>query len=344
MYVCVYIYEWPSWKERKSGRPRREGERTGGQKRGALGVEARSTRSRTESTETELSRTPWPGESKVARREENNVNKGGGAEESQISLEPGTTSTKQQKIHMASSKTSNRKSMGAEIGNLASLALSRLFGEDEEIMEIDSPTLSLKRLLEEKTKNKSKGGAHGKRTRESAKASSSQMDPAEGSDSAHLTKFHFWLGFEAIERIAKEKGIAELFTDETIADRVTRGIPRKEAEELESVSISYPRVPQTLHRSERSDGIKGQHLNLTQLPQDIEIDPISKFSKDFHDAIHFQLPNNPLLHNQVKELVKERLKDMQILLGTSLIEPISVLCMSVKRGGPKEYGPGLILA
>ena len=199
----------------------------------------------------------------------------------------GPVSTKRQKIHMASSKAPNRKSMGVDIGKVALLALSRLFGEDEEIMEIDSPTLSLKRLLEEKAKNKSKGGAHGKRTKESAKASPSQMDPAEGPDSAHLTKFHFWLGFEAMERIAKEEGIAELFTDETIADRVTRGIPRKEAEELESVSISYPRVPQTLYPSERSDDIKGQHLNLTQLPQDIEIDLISNLSKDFHVAIHF---------------------------------------------------------
>ena len=168
------------------------------------------------------------------------------------------------------------------------------------------------------------------------------MDPAQGPDSAHLTKFHFWLGFEAMERIAKEEGIAELFTDETIADRVTRGIPRKEAEELESVSISYPRVPQTLYPSERSDGIKGQHINLTQLPQDIEIDPISNLSKDFHVAIHFQLPNNPLLHNQVKELVQERLKEMQIPLGTSLIEPISVLCMSVKRGGAKGIWAGIV--
>ena len=46
-----------------------------------------------------------------------------------------------------------------------------------------------------------------------------------------------------MERIAKEQGIAELFTDETIADRVTRGIPRKEAEELESVSPNSPSNP-----------------------------------------------------------------------------------------------------
>ena len=149
---------------------------------------------------------------------------------------------KSSRAHMASQKTSHKKNMRAEKGNLDPIALSNIFGDDEDTMEIDSPAQSLKRLLEEKTKNKSKGVAQGKRTRESTKASLSQMDPAEETDSAHLTKFHFWLGFEAMERIAKEQGIAELFTDETIADRVTRGIPRKEAEELESVSISYTNI------------------------------------------------------------------------------------------------------
>ena len=69
-----------------------------------------------------------------------------------------------------------------------------------------------------------------------------------------------------MEKLAIEQEQDVLFSDETIEDRVTRGIPRKEAEELDNVSISYPRVPQTLYPSERSDGIIGQHFNLTQLP------------------------------------------------------------------------------
>ena len=62
-----------------------------------------------------------------------------GAEETHVGPEPGTTSIKQQKIHMASSKASNRKNMEAKNGILAPLALSRIFGEEEDIMEIDSP-------------------------------------------------------------------------------------------------------------------------------------------------------------------------------------------------------------
>ena len=85
--------------------------------------------------------------------------------------------------------------------------------------------------------------------------SPSQKSTAEETASKHQVKFKFWLGFEVMEKIAKEQGLEELFSDESIADRITGGIPRKEAEELECVSISYPRVPQTLYPSERSDGI-----------------------------------------------------------------------------------------
>ena len=56
---------------------------------------------------------------------------------------------------------------------------------------------------------------------------------------------------------------------------------------------------------------------------------------DFHIVIHFQLFNNPLVCNHVKELVKERLNDMKIPLGTNFIKPISIICMSVKMKGVK---------
>ena len=88
---------------------------------------------------------------------------------------------------MASQRASQRKNLGAEGGSIAPISLSKIFEEDDEIMEIDSLAQTLKRHLEETNKNK--GGVQGKRTRESTKASPRQMDPAEETDSAHLTKF-----------------------------------------------------------------------------------------------------------------------------------------------------------
>jgi hypothetical protein len=54
-----------------------------------------------------------------------------------------TAHPKKHKANMASQKASQRKTLGAENSSPAPSALARLFGEDEDIMEIDSPTQSL---------------------------------------------------------------------------------------------------------------------------------------------------------------------------------------------------------
>lgn len=46
------------------------------------------------------------------------------------------------------------------------MALSKIFGADEDVMEENSPSLSLKRLLADKAKTQPKGIANGKMTRE----------------------------------------------------------------------------------------------------------------------------------------------------------------------------------
>ena len=150
------------------------------------------------------------------------------------------------------------------------------------------------------------------------------------------------MGFETMERLAEEHGQEPLFCDETTEDRVTRGIPRNEAAELEKVEISFPRIPQLWYPNERADGIPGHHYNLTQVPFEIPTNPDTCLALDFHISIHFQLPKTPLLHNHVKELVKKILECMHIPLGTGLIEPIFVLCMSVKRGGEKGVRAGIV--
>ena len=44
-----------------------------------------------------------------------------------------------------------------------------------------------------------------------------------------------------MEKITKEQGLDELFIDETIADRITRGISSKEAEKLDERKHFLPK-------------------------------------------------------------------------------------------------------
>ena len=107
---------------------------------------------------------------------------------------------------MTSQKASQRKNNGAEGSNLAPITLAQFFGEEEDTMEIDSSAQSLKKLLEEKAKNQNKGAAQGKRTREPIKGTVME------SVRTHPMKFRFWLGFEVMEKLAKELGVEELST------------------------------------------------------------------------------------------------------------------------------------
>ena len=73
---------------------------------------------------------------------------------------------------------------------------------------------------------------------------------------------------------------------------------------MENVTIAFPNIPEVYYPSKRSDGLLGQYFNLTRIPLDIPIDPSDCFALDFHIAIHFQLPQVPLFHNHIRDLVK----------------------------------------
>ena len=66
---------------------------------------------------------------------------------------------------MAMPKTSHRNGSTSG-GSLIPMALAKVFGAEDDVMEIDSPAQSLKKLLAEKAKMPPKGAASGKRSRD----------------------------------------------------------------------------------------------------------------------------------------------------------------------------------
>ena len=70
----------------------------------------------------------------------------------------------------------------------------------------------------------------------------------------------FWLGFEAMERIAIDEDVPRFIESSPIQKK---GRSEKEATELLAAVFSYPHVGQILYPLERPDGIEGQHFNIT---------------------------------------------------------------------------------
>ena len=176
--------------------------------------------------------------------------------------------------------------------SMSNATLVACFGAEED-MEIESPIQSLKKLLA--TKNKEKQNIKRPRDRNTQTPSPTSKCTPEAVHSAEPAKDthrSLWFGFEAMEKLAKENGQEPLFYEETIEDRVTRGVSRIEATKLDQVSISFPRIPQMLYPSKRPDGVPGQHYNLTQVPSETPLTLllvylwISKFQFIFNCLTH----------------------------------------------------------
>ena len=140
----------------------------------------------------------------------------------------------------------------------------------------------------------------------------------------------FWLGFEAMEKLAIEEDTVLCFNQ----NNGKKGRSEKEAMELTTSVYSYPHVGQALFPINRPDGIEGQHFNVTQLPFEVETDPITGLSYDYQVAIYFQKPTRQYTHEEILNLTQARLKDMRIALGTKIAEPIAILC---KNGSARHW-------
>ena len=144
----------------------------------------------------------------------------------------------------------------------------------------------------------------------------------------------FWLGFEAMEKIAMDEGTSLCFEPVPTHTLVKKGLYEKKAIELLKAVFSYPHVGQTLFPLTRPDGIEGQHFNITQLPFEVETDPDTGLSYDYHVAIYFRKPNWQHTHEEILALTQARLSNMKIPLGDKIAEPIAILC---KNGSARHW-------
>ena len=106
-----------------------------------------------------------------------------------------------------------------------------------------------------------------------------------------------------MELLAQEEGCDPIPQYSTIADLVTMGLPKAEAEELTTTKMSYSKVLQKLWPSLREDGIEGQHVNITQLPFDVDLNHETGLSWDYHTSLHFEKPKTNFTQEQILKKV-----------------------------------------
>ena len=140
----------------------------------------------------------------------------------------------------------------------------------------------------------------------------------------------FWYGFPVMEALACEANLPPIITRASVQELVALGYVASEAEERRTARMSFPRVMQKLWPTSRPDSATGQHVNLTQLPSDIEVHPTTNLSLDYQVLLHFEKPSASFTQDQIMQKVLLRLSSMNIPLGDQIGEPVAILCHGPK--------------
>lgn len=133
-----------------------------------------------------------------------------------------------------------------------------------------------------------------------------------------------------MESLAYDASLPPITTRTPIAELIKLGYNANEAEEIHTAKMSFPRVLQKLWPINRPDNISGQHVNLTQLPSDIEVHPMTKLSLDYQILLHFEKPATRFTHDNIMKKALLRLSSTNVILGDQIGEPIAILCQGPK--------------
>jgi hypothetical protein len=136
-------------------------------------------------------------------------------------------------------------------------------------------------------------------------------------------KLNLWFGFPIMEQLAEEDGQHPIDLSD-INYHLQRGIPQDEAQILSNSKIAYPRMFQQLWPKIRKDDKSSQHLHLTQIPFDAEIDEEIGYAKTYQLLLHFKKTEWDYSSREVSEVVATQFQKMGMSLG-DILEPIAPL-------------------
>ena len=90
--------------------------------------------------------------------------------------------------------------------------------------------------------------------------------------------------------------------------------------------MSFPKVVQKLWPAQRHNWVEGQHINLIQLPFNIDTNQETGLSLDYHILVQFEKPKTHFNQDQILKKALLKLQDMCIEVDGDIGEPVAVLC------------------
>ena len=124
--------------------------------------------------------------------------------------------------------------------------------------------------------------------------------------------------------MAKHKGVDIIREHRTNEKFAQLGTPTREILEFKTLRRAFPRVSQALFPNERPDAVRGNHLHFTQIPKQEHTDPTTSLSDGFHITIRYDYGFRAVTRQDARGVCVERLRQMNILLGTNYFNPIDI--------------------
>lgn len=135
---------------------------------------------------------------------------------------------------------------------------------------------------------------------------------------------HMWLGFPIHEAVAIQQGKEPIREHRTNEEFASLGTPTREVIDFKTLRRAFPRVPQALYPNERPDAVPGNHLHFTQLPRQEKTDTTTGLSEGFHVTIRYDYGFKGISRQEARGACLERLRQIDISLGTAYSNPIDV--------------------
>ena len=135
---------------------------------------------------------------------------------------------------------------------------------------------------------------------------------------------HMWLGFPIHEAIATHWNKEVIREHRTNEEFTKLGTPTREIIEFKTLRRAFPHVPQAYFPHERPDAVPGNHLHFTQIPSLEKIDSSTGLSEGFHITIRYDFGFKSISRQEARRGCMERLRLMEIPLGTTYSNPIDI--------------------
>ena len=134
------------------------------------------------------------------------------------------------------------------------------------------------------------------------------------------------------EQLNIQRGLPEFITY-GVVQLANSTVPNAEKHEYHTYMHFFPHMPQLLYPKAHPDGLPGQYLHLTQIPNGCLVDHSTGLSPTYQIVIRFDYGYQGMRKQEVQDAALSRLEAMGLQVAPRYREPISAIINKEPKHG-----------